>query len=71
MGKNRHTTSPQRQSLDRIYSFARTDKIDAAYKEFKFTERSLADYLSKADFTHLKFLVEEAYRLQKISTLTQ
>ncbi len=63
--------SPLRQSLDKIYSLVRNDKIDVAYKEFKFTENSLADFLSKAEFRQLKFLVEEAYRLRKISTLTQ
>ena len=58
-------TSPQRQSLDKINGFVREDKIDATYAEFKFTERSLANFMAKSDFTRLKSLVEDAYRIKK------
>jgi hypothetical protein len=67
--KNRKTAmSSQRQSLDKIYGFAKDDKIEAAYTQFKFSEKSLASFMAKGDFNLLKALVEGAYRITKKST---
>jgi hypothetical protein len=67
--KNQKTAmSSQRQSLDKIYGFAKDDKIEAAYTQFKLTEKSLASFMAKDNFNLLKALVEGAYRLTKKST---
>jgi hypothetical protein len=59
--------SPQRRALDKIYDLMKDDKIEAAYAQFKFAERSLADVMAKGEFPLLKSLMEGAYKDRKTS----
>jgi hypothetical protein len=64
--RNRQTAqSPQRQALDQIYDLMKDDKIEAAYAQFRFAERSLADFMAKGEFPLLKSLMEGAYEDRK------
>jgi hypothetical protein len=56
------TVSAARQTLDKINTSVRDDKIESAYSAFKFTERALAGSMAKSDFLLLKSLVESSYR---------
>ena len=66
--RNQQTAmSPQRRVLDKIYDLMKDDKIEAAYAQFKFGERSLADFMAKGEFPLLKSLMEGAYKDRKTS----
>jgi hypothetical protein len=57
--------SREAESIERINSFMRDNKVEAAYAEFKRMEGSLRHYMTGEDFKQLKAMVENAYKIRK------
>jgi hypothetical protein len=56
---------PEQEIIDKINSFMRDNKIEAAYSELKRTEKSLRRFMTREDFRQLKNMVENAYKIRK------
>jgi hypothetical protein len=56
---------PEQEIIDKINSFMRDNKIEAAYGELKRTEKSLRRFMTREDFRQLKEMVENAYKIRK------
>jgi hypothetical protein len=55
-------TAPEQEHLIRINGFIRDNKVEAAYAEFKRSEKKLKKYMSKDEFKQFKKMVENAYK---------
>ncbi len=56
---------PEQESIDIINSYIRDNKIEAAYGEFKKTEKMLKKFMTSEDFKQLKNMVESSYKIRK------
>jgi hypothetical protein len=57
--------SREAEYIERINSFMRDNKVEAAYAEFKRVEGPLRHYMTGEDFKQLKGMVENAYKIRK------
>jgi prephenate dehydrogenase len=56
--------SPQQDHYNRINNYLRDNNVDAAYAEFKRSEKQLKDAMTKSEFKQLKNMVENAYKIR-------
>ena len=61
----RKKVSPDQEHIDRINGLLRDNKIEAAYAEFKRSEKQLKIAMPKDDFKLLKTEVESSYKTYK------
>ena len=57
--------SPDQERINRINGLIRDNKIEAAYAEFKRSEKQLKNAMPKDDFKLLKTEVENSYKTYK------
>jgi hypothetical protein len=63
--KSQAAVPPEQEIIDKINSFMRDNKIEAAYGELKRTEKTLKRYMTGEEFRQLKNMVENAYKIRK------
>ena len=56
---------PEQESIDIINSYMRDNRIEAAYVEFKKSEKMLKKFMTSEDFKQLKNMVESSYKIRK------
>ena len=63
-GGNAKKVSPEQQSYTRINNYLRDNNVEAAYAEFKRSEKQLKAAMTKSEFKQLKNMVETAYKIR-------
>jgi hypothetical protein len=62
--KNEKRISPEQEHYNRINNYMRDNNVDAAYAEFKRSEKQLKKFMTKNEFRQLKNMVVNSYKMR-------
>jgi len=62
--KNEKRISPEQEHYNRINNYMRDNNVDAAYAEFKRSEKQLKKSMTKNEFNQLKNMVVNSYKMR-------